>query len=75
MVNGRRVNTTASFRDFATPGDSVNFLINKWYKGKGGANNARTVAEAARILKQQGYATDPQYVSKLLSIVNSNKGS
>lgn len=75
VVNGRRVNTTASFRDFATPGDSVNFLISKWYKGKGGANNARTVAEAARILKQQGYATDPQYVSKLLSIVNSNKGS
>jgi flagellum-specific peptidoglycan hydrolase FlgJ len=75
VVNGRRVNTTASFRDFATPGDSVNFLIGKWYKGKGGANNARTVAEAAQILKQQGYATDPQYVSKLLSIVNSNKGS
>jgi flagellum-specific peptidoglycan hydrolase FlgJ len=75
VVNGRRVNTTASFRDFATPGDSVNFLISKWYKGQGGANNARTVAEAARILKQQGYATDPQYVSKLLSIVNSNKGS
>jgi flagellum-specific peptidoglycan hydrolase FlgJ len=75
VVNGRRVNTTASFRDFATPGDSINFLIGKWYKGKGGANNARTVAEAAQILKQQGYATDPQYVSKLLSIVNSNKGS
>jgi flagellum-specific peptidoglycan hydrolase FlgJ len=75
VVNGRRVNTTASFRDFATPGDSVNFLIGKWYKGKGGANNARTVAEAAQILKQQGYATDPQYVNKLLNIVNSNKGS
>jgi flagellum-specific peptidoglycan hydrolase FlgJ len=75
VVNGRRVNTTASFRDFATPGDSVNFLIGKWYKGRGGANSARTVAEAAQILKQQGYATDPEYVSKLLSIVNSNKGS
>ena len=75
VVNGRRVNTTASFRDFATPGDSVNFLISKWYKGRNGANNARTAAEAAQILKQQGYATDPQYVNKLLSIVNSNKGS
>jgi flagellum-specific peptidoglycan hydrolase FlgJ len=75
VVNGRRVNTTASFRDFATPGDSVNFLISKWYKGKSGANNARSVAEAAQILKRQGYATDPEYVNKLLSIVNSNKGS
>jgi flagellum-specific peptidoglycan hydrolase FlgJ len=75
VVNGRRVNTTASFRDFATPGDSVNFLIGKWYKGRGGANSARSVAEAAQILKQQGYATDPQYVNKLLNIVNSNKGS
>jgi hypothetical protein len=75
MVNGRRVNTTASFRDFATPGDSINFLVSKWYKPQGGANSARTVAEAAQILKRQGYATDPQYVNKLLKIVNSNNGS
>jgi len=73
VVNGRRVNTTASFRDFASPGDSVNFLVNKWYKGQGGANSAKTVAGAARIIKQQGYATDPDYVSKLLSLVRSNK--
>lgn len=73
VINGRRVNTTASFRDFASPGDSVNFLVDKWYKGRNGANSARTIEEAARILKQQGYATDPAYVNKLLSLVRNNK--
>ena len=73
VVNGRRVNTRASFMDFASPSDSVGFLVNKWYQGRNGANNARTVEEAARILKQQGYATDPQYVNKLLRIIRSNR--
>lgn len=73
VVNGRRVNTTASFMDFASPADSVGFLIDRWYRGKSGANRARTVEEAARILKQQGYATDPEYVNKLLRIVRGNR--
>lgn len=73
VVNGRRVNTTASFMDFASPADSVGFLIDKWYRGDNGANRARTVEEAARILKQQGYATDPEYVNKLLRIVRGNR--
>lgn len=73
VVNGRRVNTTASFMDFASPSDSVGYLVSKWYQGRGGANNAKTVEEAARILKQQGYATDPEYVNKLLRIIRSNR--
>jgi hypothetical protein len=73
VVNGRRVNTSASFMDFASPSDSVGYLVSKWYQGRGGANNARTVEEAARILKQQGYATDPAYVNKLLRIIRSNR--
>ncbi|MEB3168753.1 MAG: glucosaminidase domain-containing protein, partial [Synechococcaceae cyanobacterium] len=75
VVNGRRVNTTASFMDFASPADSVGFLIDRWYRGSNGANRARTVEEAARILKQQGYATDPEYVNKLLRIVRGNRRS
>ena len=71
VVNGRRVNTQASFMDFASPSDSVGFLVDKWYRGRGGANNAKTVQEAAQILKRQGYATDPEYVNKLLRIISS----
>lgn len=73
VVNGRRVNTTASFRDFASPSDSVKYLIGKWYRGRNGANQGATVEQAAQILKQQGYATDPAYVNKLLSLVRSNR--
>ena len=73
VVGGRRVNTTASFMDFASPSESVGYLVSKWYQGRNGANQAQTVEQAARILKQQGYATDPDYVNKLLRIVRSNR--
>jgi hypothetical protein len=73
VVNGRRVNTAASFMDFASPSDSVGFLVQNWYQGRGGANNAKSVEEAARILRRNGYATDPEYVNKLLRIVRSNR--
>ena len=59
--------------DFVSPSDSVGFLVQNWYQGQGGANNAKTVEEAARILKRNGYATDPEYVNKLLRIVRSNR--
>jgi flagellum-specific peptidoglycan hydrolase FlgJ len=72
-VDGRRVNTTASFMDFASPSESVGYLVSKWYQGRNGANQAQSVEQAARILKQQGYATDPDYVNKLLRIVRSNR--
>lgn len=73
VVNGRRVNTTASFMDFASPGDSVKYLVKNWYQGRGGANQATTIEQAAQILRQQGYATDPAYVKKLLALVRSNR--
>ena len=73
VVGGQRVNTSASFMDFASPNESVGYLVSKWYQGSNGANKAKTVEEAARILKQQGYATDPDYVNKLLRIIRSNR--
>jgi hypothetical protein len=74
VVNGRRVNTTASFMDFPSPQDSVNYLVNNWYKGPKGANSARSLDQAAQWLKSQGYATDPAYVNKLLQIVRNQRG-
>jgi len=65
----------ASFQDFDTPYDCVNHLVSQWYKdykGYKGVNRARTREECARFLKQEGYATDPAYSQKLISIMNSN---
>ena len=65
----------AAFKDFATPYDCVEHLVNQWYKdykGFKGVNRARTREECARLLKQEGYATDPVYSQKLIKIMNDN---
>ena len=66
----------AAFQDFATPYDCVEHLVNQWYKdykGFKGVNRAKTREECARLLKQEGYATDPVYSQKLISLMNSNE--
>ena len=63
----------ANFMTFASPQESVNYLVDRWYKDFGqykGVNNAGSFNEAANMLKQQGYATDPKYVEKLIRIGN-----
>ena len=64
----------AAFKDFATPYDCVNHLVTQWYKDYKrfkGVNRARTREECARLLKAEGYATDPIYSQKLISLMNS----
>lgn len=71
VVNGQRVQITAKFRAYASPGDSLLdhaqfFLQNQRYRKcfleKTGEGWARAVAKA-------GYATDPGYADKLISIM------
>ena len=69
------VTIQASFKDFATPYDCVEHLVTQWYKdykGHKGVNRAKTREECARLLKQEGYATDPIYSQKLIKIMNDN---
>ena len=64
----------AAFKDFATPYDCVEHLVNQWYKdykGHKGVNRARSREECARLLKAEGYATDPIYASKLINIMRT----
>ncbi len=64
---------TANFKNYSSPQESVNDLVNKWYKdypGYQGVNNANSLEEAAMMLQQQGYATDPEYAQKLIQIAN-----
>lgn len=67
------VTIQASFKDFATPQECVSYLIRKWYKdynGYKGVNRASTRNECARLLKVEGYATDPAYTAKLIQIMD-----
>ena len=71
--NGVEGIETANFKNYSSPQESVNDLVSKWYKdypGYQGVNNANSLEEAAMMLQQQGYATDPKYAQKLIQIAN-----
>lgn len=64
------------FKDFETPMDCITDLVDKWYKDYRtykGVNRAITPEQCATLLKSEGYATDPNYASKLVSIMNRQK--
>lgn len=73
VVNGRSVYVDARFKNFATPQDAINHLVNQWYKdykGYRGVNNASDAFAAAMMLKSEGYATDPVYAQSLQRLMN-----
>ena len=68
VYGGQRVTTQARFKNFNTPQEAVNHLVNQWYKdyrGYSGVNNASNANAAALKLKSEGYATDPDYAQSL----------
>lgn len=74
-TNGAYTPTTSKFRRYATITDSIKdhtyFLKqNKRYE-KAGVFSATTPEEQARALQKAGYATDPSYATKLISIINT----
>lgn len=74
VVNGKSVYVNANFKNFDTPQDAVDHLVTQWYKNYKsykGVNNAGSPNEAAAMLKQQGYATDPSYPQKLIELMQS----
>ena len=74
-ANGQAYNTSARFKNFGSPQDSVNELVSRWhqdYKGYSGVNNSASAADAAHSLKAQGYATDSKYATKLIDIMRRN---
>jgi len=73
---GVKTGTSAKFMNFGSAQESVNTLVNRWYKDYGsykGVNRASSAQEAADQLQQQGYATDPRYSQKLKDIMRSNR--
>jgi flagellar protein FlgJ len=76
-INGQYVNVSGTFRKYASVQDSfsdyVNFLkVNPRYRAAG-VFSAANVDQQAAALQRAGYATDPQYGNKLISIYNSIK--
>lgn len=65
--------TSASWRVYETPLQSIQdhsrLLQNRRYSGVVGEKDYRT---AITIIKNGGYATDPNYVNKIISIIESN---
>jgi hypothetical protein len=74
VVNGKDIYINANFKNFEAPQDAVDHLVSQWYKNYKnykGVNNAGSPNEAAAMLKQQGYATDPSYPQKLIELMQS----
>lgn len=73
--NGSYVSTSGKFRKYATIGDSIRdhtyFLQQNGRYRTAGVFNAATPEDQAKALQRAGYATDPSYASKLISIINT----
>lgn len=74
-INGQWVTVRDSFRGYGSMAESVqgyvNFITNPNSRRWGDARNASSPEEAARALQAGGYATDPSYANKLMSIIRN----
>jgi uncharacterized protein YcbK (DUF882 family) len=73
FVNGQWITIKAGFIDFPDLKTCVSYLVDRWYKdfdGHKGVNRAESRNECARLLVKEGYATDPDYSTKLIQIMD-----
>lgn len=73
FINGKWITIKAGFLDFPDLYTCVTYLVERWYKDFGkfkGVNRATSRNECARLLVQEGYATDPDYATKLIQILD-----
>ena len=72
-VNGEFITIRDEFKDFDHKFDCVRYLVDRWYKdykGYKGVNRGKDREEAAYLLKEEGYATDPSYPEKLIDLMD-----
>lgn len=73
FLNGKWVTIKAGFIDFPDLYTCVCYLVERWYKDFGkfkGVNRAKDRNECAKLLVAEGYATDPDYATKLMQIMD-----
>ena len=72
--DGKDVTIQDKFKDFDSYQECVQQLVDQWYldyRGYKGVNRASSVGECCQLLVAEGYATDPNYAAKLMSIINN----
>ncbi len=73
--DGQFITIDAEFKDFATPLACIEYLIRLWYKdykNYEGVNRGNSPRECAALLVAGGYATDPNYVAKIMRVIEDN---
>lgn len=73
FIDGKWITINAGFIDFPDLRSCVFYLVDRWYKDFGrfkGVNRAQSRNECARLLVKEGYATDPDYATKLIQILD-----
>jgi hypothetical protein len=78
VYNGKEVTITDWFKRFASLYECIDYLVNRWYKdyrGYKGVNRAASRNECAQLLAKEGYATDPNYSTKLIQIMDQKLGT
>ena len=72
---GQWVTINTSFIDFPDLHTCIQYLIDRWYKdykGFKGINRAVNRSECAQLLVKEKYATDPDYATKLIKLMEQN---
>jgi len=72
-VNGQWITIQAGFLNFPDLYTCVCYLVDRWYKDYmqyKGVNRAANRNACADLLKAEGYATDPNYPTKLIQIMD-----
>lgn len=73
FYDGEWVEIKAGFIDFPSLASSIEYLVTRWYRDwrqYKGANHAPHRNAAAKMLQNEGYATDPSYAAKLVRIMD-----
>jgi hypothetical protein len=73
FIDNKEIEIKDWFKRFNSLYDCVNYLVIRWYKDFNkykGVNRALTRNECAQLLKEEGYATDPDYVTRLIQIMD-----
>ena len=73
FYDGQWVEIRAGFIVFPTLAAAIEYLVAHWYRDwrtYKGVNNAPRRDAAAKMLQNEGYATDPNYANKLIRLMN-----
>lgn len=77
FINNKWIEINADFLDFPDLASCIQYLVDRWYKDYSsfkGVNRASTRNECAHLLVAERYATDPDYATKLIQIMDREVG-